>query len=185
MGLDKIIKSRRSVRKFNSKKPDWRSILEAIDLTRYAPMAGGNFTLRFIVVSDLEKIKKITKACQQDFVGKAQYLVVVCSDPSRTVNSYGKKGESYVKQQAGSAIQNFLLKIEELGLSTCWIGYFVDEQIKKILKIPEKIEIEALFPIGFDYDKRRTRKMRIDFDEILYFDEWKQIRMKKLKKMDV
>ena len=56
MELDKAIKSRTSVRKFNSKKPNWRNIIECIDAARYAPMAGGNYTLKFILVDEPEKI---------------------------------------------------------------------------------------------------------------------------------
>ena len=185
MELDKAIKSRSSVKKFNSKKPDWRDIIECIDAARFAPMAGGNYSLKFILVDDKENISKIAEACQQHFVGQAHYVVVACSNPSRTTNAYGKQGENYLRQQAGAAIQNFLLKIEESGLSTCWVGYFVENQIKRALGIPEEVNVEAVFPIGFEYEKKHTRKAEIDLDNILYFNSYGQKRMKPLKKMDV
>ena len=185
MDLDKAIQSRKSVRKFKSKKPDWRSIIECIDAARYAPMAGGNYTLKFILVDDFKKIEKIKDACQQDFVSQAQYLVVVCSNPSRTINAYGEQGRIYARQQAGAAIQNFWLKITESKLSTCWVGYFVENQIKKILKIPAEIDVEAIFPIGFEYGKKSTRKAKIDLDNILYFNEYSKKKMKKPKEIDV
>ena len=185
MDLDKAIKSRRSVRKFKSKTPDWRAIIECIDLARYAPSAGNNFTLQFIVVDNKESIKKLAEACQQDFISKAQYVVVVCSNKERLVNAYGKKGESFNKQQAGSAIQNFLLALQERGLSTCWIGYFVDNLIKKELKIPENIEVEALFPIGYESEKPVRIKEKIDLDAILYFNVYKNKRMKGDRMLDV
>src|SRR3990172_3189658 len=122
MELDKAIKGRSSVKKFNSKKPDWRDIIEAIDAARYAPMAGGNYTLKFILVSDEEKINQIAQACQQDFISQVSYVVVACSNASRTTNSYGKQGEVYVRQQAGAAMENFMLKLQDFGLSTCWVG---------------------------------------------------------------
>ncbi len=184
MELDKAIKSRHSVRNFGSKKPDWRDIVEAIDSARYAPMAGGNYTVKFILVDNPEVIKTIKEACQQDFVAQAHYLVVVCSNPSRTINAYGKKGENYARQQVGAASQNFFLKITETGLATCWVGHFVEDQIKSALKIPKDINVEAVFPIGFEYKKKRTRKAPTDLDNILYFNEWKQKRMKKLKKIN-
>ncbi|MCA9487852.1 MAG: nitroreductase family protein, partial [Nanoarchaeota archaeon] len=61
MQLDKIIQSRRSIRKYKPKSPNWRSIIEAIDAARYAPMAGNIFSLKFILVDDEEKIKKIAQ----------------------------------------------------------------------------------------------------------------------------
>lgn len=185
MDLDKAIKSRTSVRKFNSKKPNWRDIIECIDAARYAPMAGGNYTLKFILVDEPEKIEKIKDACQQGFVSQAHYVVVVCSNPSRTINAYGKQGEIYTRQQAGAAIQNFWLKIIESGLSTCWVGYFVESQIKRILKIPKEVNVEAVLPVGFEYEKKHTRKAKIDLDNILYFNEYDEKKMKKPKEVNV
>ena len=182
MELDKSIKNRRSVRKFNSKKPDWRDILDCIDNMRYVPMAGDNFTLKFILVDDKEKIEKLAEAAQQDFISQTQYVLVICSNPSRTVNAYGKRGEMYCKQQAGAAIQTFLLKIAEAGLATCWIGHFIDEQVKRELKIPEKIEVEAMLPIGYEFKKPLTRKIKSDLDRALYFNSYKNTQMKKIRK---
>ena len=184
MQLDKALQDRHCVRKFSNKKPSWKTIIECMDSVRFAPMAGNNFTLKLILVDDAKKIQKIAEACQQPFVGQAKYVVVVCSDSSRPSNAYEKRGEVYVRQQAGAAIQNFLLKIEEAELATCWVGYFVEEQIKRELKIPDKVQVEAVFPIGYEYMKPRKR-LKIELDRILYFNTYKNKRMKKEKKLDV
>lgn len=183
MELDTAIKSRRSVRKFKNKEPDWREIIECIDGMRFTPMAGDNFTLKIILVDDREKIEKIAKAAQQDFILQAKYVVVVCSNPERTVNAYGKRGEKYSRQQAGAAIQNFLLKLEDAGLSTCWVGHFVDEQIKAELKIPDEVNVEAVFPIGYGI-RKPTAKIRINMDSILYFNFYKNKKMKEPRKIE-
>jgi nitroreductase len=187
MELDKAIQNRHSVRKFDSKKPDWRTIIECIDSARYAPMAGNNYTLKFILVSDVKKLKEIAEASQQRHVGEAQYIVIVCSNPSRPVNAFGKGGEIFCRQQAGAAIQNFLLKIEESGLATCWVGSFGEEQIKRALDIPDDINIEAIFPVGYEYGKRDSKKKRfskIELDRILYFNEYGNVKMKNPRTVD-
>ena len=178
MELDKAICSRKSVKKFSKKKTDWRKIIEAIDSARYAPMAGNIFSLKFILVSDKEKIQKLAEASQQEFVADAQFVVVVCSNPSRTLNAYEERGKNYLKQQAGAGMQNFLLKLEQFGLSTCWIGHFVDEQVKKILEIPKEINVEAFFPIGYESEIAKTKqKRKIELDRILYFEKYGKRRM--------
>jgi nitroreductase len=184
MELDKAIKERRSVRKYKDKKPDWRKILESIDMARYAAMAGNSYTLKFILVDDSEKISKIAEAAQQDFIKKAKYVVVACSNPSRPVNEYGEAGHIWVRQQAGAAIQNFLLKLIEEGLSTCWVGYFYEDKIKKELKIPEGVQVEAVFPIGYEFEKPKTRKLKIELDRILYFNKYGDVKMKHPKETD-
>ncbi|MBI2004193.1 nitroreductase family protein [Candidatus Pacearchaeota archaeon] len=178
MELDKAIKSRKSVKKFSKKKPDWRKIIEAIDSARYSPMAGNLCSLKFILVSDKEKIRQLSKASEQEFVADAQYAVVICSNPSITLNAYEERGGNYLKQQAGAGIQNFLLKLEEVGLATCWIGHFVDEKVKNILKIPKEINVEAFFPIGYEKETAKTKpKRKIELDRILYFEEYGKSRM--------
>jgi nitroreductase len=185
MQLDNAIKKRHSVRKYTRQLPDWRTIIECIDSVRYAPMAGNNFTLKFILVSEPEKIRKIAQAAQQDFVASARYVVVACSTPFRTINAYGEKGGVYVRQQAGASIQNFLLKIEESGLATCWIGYFAEEQVKRTLSIPEDAQVEAIFPIGYEFPKSYTKRKKIDLDMILRFNSFKNKKMKPEKKLNV
>jgi len=182
MELNTAIKSRHSVRKFTNKKPDWRRIIECIDSMRYAPMAGGNCTLKIILVDNEEKLKEIAEASQQRHVGQVEFIVVVCSNPSRTITEYGKEeGRKWVNQQTGAAIQNFLLEIESAGLASCWVGYFEEEKVRRVLKIPEEINIEAILPVGYEAEKKRTKKDKIELDRILYFNYYNNINMKKPK----
>jgi nitroreductase len=181
--LDKIIHNRRSIKKFKSTKPDWREIIECIDAMRYAPMAGNNFSLKFILVDDEKKIAELTKASQQEFINDAQYVVVVCTTPGRTETAYGDRGKGYLKQQAGAAIQNFLLKITEARLATCWVGHFVDDEIKSILNIPKDMNVEALFPIGYPYRKPESKRI-IDLDTVLYFNKYGNKKMNEIHKID-
>jgi|SRR3989344_110818 len=183
MELDKAIKERRSVRSFNSRTPDWRTIIECIDSMRYAPMAGNAFSLKFILVDDPEKIVKLAQAAQQDYVAQSQYVLVVCSDKKITVNEYGKRGEIYLHQQAGAAIQNLLLRIVEEGLATCWVGHFVENQVKKTLSIPPEINIECILPIGYEEGKIH-RKRKPELDNFLFFNKYKNKKLWKPHRVD-
>ena len=185
MDFEKVIRQRASIRNYSDKKVDSDKIMKLIEAANLAPSPDNLSILRFIIVEDKEKITKIAQACQQPFVGTAHYIIVACSDPTRTTNAYGKPGENYVRQQAGAALQNFLLKIEESGLSTCWVGYFSEDLIKRALNIPDHIQIEAVFPIGFEYEKKRTKKSPIDLDRILYFNKWDQKKMNPPRRLNV
>lgn len=178
MQLDKAIQSRKSIKKFQKKKPDWRDIIDCIDACRYAPMAGNMFSLKFLIINDKDKISKLAEAAQQDFISQAHYVVIICSIPKKTINTFKEKGEIYIRQQAGAAIQNFLLKIEEKKLSTCWIGHFVEDQVKRILQIPDNTQVEAMFPVGYAYPTdRKKEKRKIDLDNVIYFHKYGNKRM--------
>ena len=183
MSIDKTIQSRRSIRKYKLKSPNWRRIIEAIDAAKYAPMAGEIFSLYFLLVDNDEKIQKIAKWCEQDFIMQAKYVVLFLTNPKKTVSSYGKRGEVYCQQQTGAAIQNFLLKLTEAKLSTCWIGHFNERMIKQMFRIPEDINIEAIFPIGIAGEKPKRRR-EIDLNTYLYFNEWKNKRMTHITKVE-
>lgn len=188
MDLDKAIQGRKSVTKFSLKKPDWRDILEAVDAARYAPMAGNNYSLRFILVDKKELIEKLAEACQQPFVSTVQYVVVAFSDPEKTLNLFEERGQKYVQGQAGAAIENFLLKIHDKGLSSCWVGHFVDYLVKDLLKVPGNFQVEAILPVGYEQKPEVPRKRKIDLNRITFFNQYNDgtrgKRMKDLKIVD-
>jgi len=177
MELDKVVDKRRSVRKFKSKKPNWRDIVKAMECARKVPLAGNIPSIKFILVDDSEIIATLAEAAQQDFVAQCHYVVVVCSDKVDVVRSYNERGEIYAKQEAGAAIEQFLLKIVDLGLSSCWVGAFVDEQVKRALEIPDDVDVDAILPVGYEYIKGK-QKRKPDLDRILYFNKWRNKYMK-------
>ncbi|MEK6820326.1 MAG: nitroreductase family protein [Nanoarchaeota archaeon] len=182
MELDKAIRERHSVRRFSTKKADWRDILKALDCARLAPLAGNISTLKFMLVSEEEKIKHLGRACQQSFIGTTGYIVVVVTDTAQLKRSYDERGEKYCSQQAGAAIENFLLKITDLGLSTCWVGAFSDFEVKKILEIPDEMIVEALFPIGYEMPPKSKQRVKPSLDSRLFFNKWKNKYMKPWRK---
>lgn len=172
MQLKDVIEQRKSVMRFDLKKPDWRKIIRAIDVARFAPCAGNQFVTKFILVSDEKKIAKLSAASQQDFVGTTKYIVVAVSDDSNLIRDYGKRGKRFCAQQAGAAIENFLLTLVEQKLATTWVGHFYEEQVRRALDIPEGLHIEALFPIGIETKIKTREKRKMKLDHILYFEKF-------------
>jgi len=171
--LDNIIEKRHSVRKFTKKMPSWRDITHAINAARLAPAAGNIPVIKFLIVKDEKTIDEIAENCQQDWIKFAKFLVVACSKDENLVLNYEKRGKRYARQQAGAAIQNFLLKIEELGLASCWVGAFYDKGIKKLLKIPDEVEVEAILPIGYEDTKNKGKTRRkADLGSLVFWEKW-------------
>ena len=176
MDFEKAVHARKSVRKFSHKKVDWRDVIECVDAARYIPLAGKNFTMKFIIIKNKDKIQKIADAAEQSFITEAPYVVAVFSDKSRLTNMFDSRGERYSLQQAGAAIQTILLSAVDHGLSACWVGHYDDKAIKTLLKIPDKADLEAVIPIGYEYKKEKPRE-KINMDRILFFEENKNKKM--------
>ncbi|GAG12450.1 unnamed protein product, partial [marine sediment metagenome] len=167
MDVDKAIKERHSVRNYSDKKVGLKDVVHIMDAGRLAPAAGNVHTIRFVLVEDKDMKRKIAKAAlSQHFLEKAQYVIVVCSDVKRMRKAYGERGLIYARHQAGAAIENMLLKIVSLGMGSCWVGAFHEATVKKLLKIPQELIIEALIPVGYSAGRRVERKKH-DLDKIV------------------
>lgn len=164
-----VLKLRRSVRKYALKGVSFQDISEICLAGTYAPMGGNIFTLKFIIVSDKETIQLLANAAQQPFIAQAPYIIVVYSKTSQVVRSYGKKGEIYSRQQAGAAIENMLLRATDLDLASCWVGWFDENIVKRILFLPDWAQVEALLPIGHAQEKPIPKK-KMDLKLITRFD---------------
>jgi len=183
MKLDDAIEQRRSVRKFHTKRPNWKDIIEAVNAGVKGPLAGNISSVKFVMIDEPDTIEEITAACQQSFVGQAQYLLVVCSDSSDVVRSYDERGEKYCHQQAGAAIENVLLKLVDLGLGTCWVGLFDERLVKRAIKAKENIIIEAILPIGYPNDNSPRRRKPL-LDNSLFFNTYGNRLMKPRKTVE-
>jgi len=171
MEFDKVVESRKSVRSFKSKKASWKDVIEAIDAARKSPFAGNQNHIKFIIIEEQNVIDRIAELASQLWINESSILVVVCSDDTHLENMYGDKGKTYSRQQAGAAIENFLLKITDMGLSACWVGGFHDELVKQLLKIPEHINIEAIIPVGYE-KKKEERKKKKSLESVMFWEYW-------------
>ena len=191
MDLNETIRKRASIKKYSGKKPSMDLILKIIEASNHAPSPGNLSIVKYIIVEDQEKIKKIAKACQQEFIGDAQVLVVIISDSKKIDLMYDKRSKKYVKQHVGAVIENFLLKATELNLGSIWIGAFVDNMIKRILEIPESdnIEVEAILPVGYPLKNTNiTQKKKPGLSGRLYFESYgnaQKVPYKKVRREDV
>ena len=61
----------------------------------------------------------------------------------------------------GIAGDHLTLQAEELGLGTCWLGWFNEKAVKKVLNLPRSTRIDVIFTVGYpgkDNEKKKVRK---------------------------
>ena len=44
---------------------------------------------------------------------------------------------------------HMMLAAADMGLGSCWVGYFNADDIAKALELPENIQVTAMLPIGY------------------------------------
>ena len=182
MDIDKVLKKRASIRKYSNKPVSMNQILDCVEAATLAPCPGNFSAIKFILIKDIDQIKEITKAAQQPFLEQASNIIIVCSDKTNCEKLYGNRADKYIEQYVGAVIENMLLKITDLGLVSCWIGAFSDITIKRILKIPDNMDIKAIIPIAYQHKTNKEKqKPKSKLKDVLYFEEWKNKEYKKTK----
>jgi len=172
MDLISAIKSRKSVKHFDKKVPDWRKVIQAIDFTRFSPMAGNMFSVKFTIIEDRKKIEKIADACQQGFVADAGSLIVITSNREKVKKMFDANEKGFAQQQAGAVIQNLLLALTEKKIASCWVGFFDDDLVREAVKVPSEEEIEAVIALGFEAKIKTSKKPKPELENLVYFEKY-------------
>jgi nitroreductase len=151
MNLLEAIKGRRSMRAFKNRPVSNEDIDILIEAAQCAPSAGNIRPWEFVIVRKPEIKRRLAEAAlQQSFIEEAPVVLVVCANASRSSQVYGMRGETmYCIQDTAAATQNILLTAYSLGLGTCWVGAFKEEEIREILNVPQGIRPVAIVPVGY------------------------------------
>ncbi|MEM3673630.1 MAG: nitroreductase family protein [Candidatus Bathyarchaeia archaeon] len=162
MDVFEAIKGRRSIRAFQSCDIPQEIVDRLIDAARWAPSAGNIQPWEFVIVRKLETKRSLAEAAlEQTFIEEAPVVIVVCADENRSSRGYGIRGKTlYCLQDTAAAIQNIHLAAYALGLGTCWVGAFKEDEVRKILKTPAGVRPVAIIPVGYPAEKPQPRNRR-------------------------
>lgn len=160
MSFLQLVQSRRSVRRFLDKPVDRTLILQCVEAARLAPSAENVQPWRFLILDDPQVRQKF---CDENFTGlyrvskwaaKAPVLVALLAEKDLLANRIGKQvtGIHYYLIDMGIGGEHFVLQAAELGLGTCWIGWFDPDKAKKSLNLPKKYQPVALLALGYPAD---------------------------------
>jgi nitroreductase len=162
MDVLEAIRGRRSIRAFKSDDVSPEIVEKLLDAASWAPSAGNIQPWEFIVVRKPEiKRALVEAALDQTFIEEAPVVIAVCANKNRSSQGYGIRGKTlYCLQDTAASIQNILLTAYSLGLGTCWVGAFREEEAREILKIPEGIRPVAIIPVGYPAETPSPRNRR-------------------------
>ena len=173
MDVFEAIKGRRSIRVFQNRDIPPETVDRLIDAARWAPSAGNIQPWEFIIVRKPETKRKLAEAAlEQTFIEEAPVVIVVCADENRSSQGYGTRGKTlYCLQDTAAATQNIHLAAYALGLGTCWVGAFREDEAKKILNIPSGVRPVAIIPVGYPAEKPQPRNRR-PINQIIHYESF-------------
>jgi len=163
------IRKRQSVRSYQDKEIPEDVLQQILEAGRLAPSANNKQHWKFIVVKDDDLRKKLVPACKnQKFIGEAPVVIVGCgTDPDYVMTC----GEHSYSIDLTIALDHMSLEAASLGLGTCWIGAFYQDQVKEILGVPENVRITSLMPLGYP-KVLGTKTERKSLSEIICYEKY-------------
>jgi len=169
MDVFTAISQRSSVRSYKATDVEEDKLKKILEAARLSPSASNRQEWKFIVVKNKETKKKLAKAAfGQSFVGEAPVVIVACGTESKSMMGCGQPTHTV---DVSIACAFMILQAYALGLGTCWIGAFREDEAKKLLNIPEGVRVVAMTPLGYP-DELPSKKSRKSLDQIVCFEKY-------------
>jgi len=182
-----VIKRRRSIRDYSPKEIEQEKLQLILESARLAPSACNSQPWHFVVVKDKGKIIQLSKGvligekligyyASNAFIQKAPVVIVACANPHPITHTGGKLiGLDCLMLDIGIAVEHMVLTAAELGLGTCWLGYFSDKAARKILNIPAGTKVVAMLSVGYPGEPSKlAEQRRKKLEEIYSVDVYKK-----------
>ncbi len=138
-----VMKSRRSIRHYDSRPVPREMLLDILDCARLAPSGHNRQHWIFVCVTGRETRARLADACRYGrFIAEAGACIAVC----------GEKEAECLVEDCCAAAENIITAAGAHGLGSCWVNSFRKEHsgaVKEILNIPEEYELVALVAVGY------------------------------------
>jgi len=144
-----FLSTRASVREYVKGPLIDDQIMFILDCAVTAPSAGNLESWDVIVVRSPEEKEALSDgAYQQHHVEHAGALMIVCANYVRSMSRYGERGILYAVQDATIACTYMMLAAHAAQLSSCWVGAFDEDEVRRVLDLPPHIRPVAILCIG-------------------------------------
>jgi nitroreductase len=172
-----IIKTRRSIRRFQEKDVPDETLNRLLEAARWAPSWANTQCWHFVVVKDASIKKKIQETLSDRnpsslAVVKAPVLLVVCGRLKKSGfynDRYPTKFGDWFMYDLGLASQNLCLTAHDSGLGTVIVGLFDHDRVGDIIKMPPGYEALVLIPLGYP-DHEPSPPKRRELEDFVHYD---------------
>ncbi len=173
MDFEKVLRKRWMVRSFKPTPIPEEKISEILGNAVRAPSAGHLQPWDFVIVKSADTKKCLARAAlNQTFIEEAPIVIVACANTRRSATRYGERGvRFYSLIDTAFASLIILLSAVNEGIGASFVGAFHDEEVSKILGLPEHVRPVGIINLGYP-DERPTKLDRIPLEELVHREKW-------------
>jgi nitroreductase len=146
-----LILKRRTIRRFKQQQIDAALLKKIVNAGRLAPSGANLQPLEFVVINNPELVELVfPKVKWAGYIAPAgdppegarpvAYILILINTAIKP-----KHGEV----DAAAAIENMILTALDDGIGSCWMGAIDREQLRVMLNIPPKYDIDSVLALGY------------------------------------
>jgi nitroreductase len=147
MTLIDLMRARRSVRAYLPDPVGDDDLAAVLEAARLAPSARNLQPTTFIVVREPANRAALQAAYEREWFWTAPVVIAACVDRTACWKRR-QDGRSSADIDAAIALDHLVLAAWERGLGTCWVCAFDPVPARRLLALPEHIELVAMTPLG-------------------------------------
>lgn len=173
-----LASTRSSVRSFQPTPVPREALVQCVEAARLAPSAENSQPWRYLIVDDPQVKERLARYAFSGiyratlWAAQAPVLVVLFARLDLLANRLGRRitGIPYYLIDIGISGEHFVLQAHELGLGTCWIGWFSARGVKKAVAAPLGYRPSAMLAVGYPAHSTLRAKRRRPLEEIYRFN---------------
>jgi len=144
MDIFEAIKNRRSVRLYQDKEIPEAELTKILEAARLAPSGFNAQAYKIIIIRDPAAKAKLGELSRQPYIAKAPVVLAAVTT---------KLDDKYSPLDVAIMLDHIMLSACALGIGTVFVGVYHNEEIKKLLNVPDSAEMVALMPMGYPADQ--------------------------------
>lgn len=181
--LETLLRARRSLRRYADRPVEDEAVLAMVEAARLAPSASNAQPCRWVAVREPGARAAMAAACFSGiftptrFAARAPLILALCAERAGLIRTAQSLKDSAMYQlDCGIAGEHLVLRAAELGLGTCWIGWFNRRGARRALAVPRHVKVVCLIAAGYPPEGWAPRaRPRLPLSALVWSDRWGRV----------
>ena len=160
-----LAKERYSVRKFTKQQIEQEKLDLILEAGNVAPTAVNYQPQRIYVLQSDDALAKAKSVCPCTY--EAPTVLLFAYDDNKDWDNPKQAGIHSGEQDVSIVATHMMLEAWNLGVASCWVNLFPNDEVAKIFELPENEKVVLMMPIGYAAeDARPVEKWHFGYKDI-------------------
>ena len=146
-----------------------------------APSGRNRQPWRFVLVESDEMREKVAAVCHNQQWMRTAPLLIACVSDEKAWDPDTRDAPLFVDEESpykstkeiirdtAIAAEHIVLAAQGMGLSTCWVCWYTQKELREVLKVPDDHFITCVIVVGYG-DENPPERPRKPLEELFYHE---------------